>query len=63
MRTDVGLVPCYVGTLLMAASRITALDLPELTAVIAGLLVRLAGTATWQYGYTLRTARKYLPTS
>jgi hypothetical protein len=60
IRSAVGLIPCYIGTALMAVGLMLVLDLPESTALLAGLLVLLAATAAWQYGYTARAARKYL---
>jgi hypothetical protein len=58
--TAVGLIPCYIGTALMAIGLMLVVDLPEITAVLAGLLVLLAATAAWQYGSTVHAARQWL---
>jgi hypothetical protein len=60
VRTAAALIPCYIGTALMAVGLMLVLDLPELTAVLAGLLVLLAATAAWHYGSTFRAARRHL---
>jgi hypothetical protein len=44
----------------MAVGLMLVLDLPEITALLAGLLVLLAVTAAWQYGSTARAARQHL---
>lgn len=60
VRTAVGLIPCYIGTALMAIGLMLVLDLPEITALLGGLLVLLAATAAWQYGSSARAARQHL---
>lgn len=60
IRSAIGLIPCYIGTALMAVGLMLVLDLPGSTALLAGLLVLLAATAAWQYGSTARAARRHL---
>lgn len=55
-----GPLPCDVGAALASAGFGLAIDLPEMTAIIAGVLVLLAGTASWHYGFVVRPARRYL---
>lgn len=60
LRTARALIPCYLGTALMAAGLALTLALPEATAAIAGLLVLLAAFAVWQYCVTVPASRRYL---